>query len=34
MKIVWYTNQVGKVYIDNTWVANARKDNNGNISLD
>lgn len=34
MKIVWYTKSSGRVYVDNIWVANAHKDNNGNITLD
>lgn len=34
MKIVWYTNNLGRVYVDNMWVGNAHKDNNGNITLD
>lgn len=33
MKIVWVTNSVGKVFVDNTWIANVHKDRYGNITL-
>lgn len=32
MKIVWYTNNKGKVYVDNRWVGNVYKDTEGNIT--
>ena len=34
MKIVWYTNSLGRVYANNMWIANAHKDKYGNITLD
>lgn len=34
MKIVWYTNTFGRVYVNNMLVGIAHRDIDGNITLD
>lgn len=34
MKIAWYTKNKGRLYVNNMWIGNVFKDNNGNIHLD
>lgn len=34
MKIVWYTDELGRVYVNNMLVGLAHKHNNGSVTLD
>jgi hypothetical protein len=34
MKIVWYTNKLGRIYVDNMLVGLAHKHNDGSVTLD
>jgi hypothetical protein len=34
MKIVWYTNNFGRVYVANMFVGLAHKHNDGSVTLD
>lgn len=34
MKIVWYTNKLGRIYVDNMLVCLAHKYNDGSVTLD
>lgn len=34
MKIVWYTDELGRVYVNNMLVGFAHKHNDGSVTLD
>ena len=34
MKIMWYTKNNGRLYIENVWIGNVVKDSNNNVHLD